>query len=190
MSSLMVHLLAAKKYKTDPSVLFCVGNVAPDCVQEWKAKDRTHLRDREDREEALAALARSTDMSNDFLHGNILHLYLDWIWDRDFLVPYKKNYTGENWFIDYRNEISKASSWLFHHKTWSADVWNSMLECPAEQYDLNPMFPCEDILGMMTRNGKWHRDNILEASQAFPPDTVEAFTDEIASGFPKWIRQI
>lgn len=97
----MVHLLMARKVNPKDSILFYIGNIAPDAVTNWKEKDVTHFRNLPDRSEALATLARQTSPSDDFAEGVLLHLYMDWRWDTLVRHEFIKA-TGSDWFTKYR----------------------------------------------------------------------------------------
>jgi hypothetical protein len=110
----MIHLQTAHLLRGGRSILFCLGAVAPDAIEDWRAKDPTHLRDVPDREAALAEIARQTDPDDDFAEGALLHLYADRLWDEDQLARHWASMGGRpiggDWVPAYRNEISAASS--------------------------------------------------------------------------------
>ena len=127
MPSMMVHLLTATKVCPDAPALFWLGNVAPDAIGSREEKDKSHFRTIPNRIDALRDLALSISGENPFSEGVLLHLYLDLRWDIEAYQNFAVAYTGEDWFRAYRNEIALASAWLFHHATWSMEVWQEML---------------------------------------------------------------
>jgi len=183
MPGLMVHLLTARKFSSNPSVAFMVGNVAPDSVHGWKEKDESHFRDRPDRLSALRELATSADISSDFSKGVILHLFLDYYWDINPRDTFIKNYTGEDWFPAYRNEIALSSAWLYHNKSWSTAVWDEMAAYPVEKYDDVHRLVRKDVFDLIQWNRDWHIGNNIGPSIAFSPEFIEEFTDRVASDF-------
>ena len=116
----MIHLLVANKFNTSGSALFYLGNIAPDAVVDWHDKDVSHFRDMEDRQPALLSLAKET--TGDFAEGVLLHLYCDWKWDTGIRQKYIGE-TGDDWFVLYRNELSLAGSYAFHHTEWAKRLW-------------------------------------------------------------------
>jgi len=185
MSASMIHLLVAHKVKPDGSILFYLGNLAPDAVANWKVKDITHFRNIPDRSEALAALARQTSPTDDFAEGILLHLYTDWRWDilaRDEFIKI----IGSDWFKKYREEISFTGSFAFHSTDWAKDMWNAMELYDASEYGKIPGATAEELKDFIRRNNKWHHDNNLDPSTAFPPEFVDEFIRKTADEYTRW----
>ena len=183
----MIHLFAAKKVHPDGSTLFYIGNLAPDAVIDWHDKDIVHFRNVEDRQSALISLAKDT--SGDFAEGILLHLYLDWKWDEIVRQKYIEK-TGDDWFIPYRNELSLAGSYAFHNTGWAKQLWIDMGAFDINSYGITPCASADDVKNFISRNNKWHNDNITEPSPAFPPDLIDEFTSHIAKEFIDWRLQI
>ena len=183
----MIHLTAARAYDANAPVEFYIGNLAPDCINEWKKKDRLHLRDRPDRSEALYAYARGIDLSNVYLKGIVFHLYLDLLWDEAPMRRHNEQYTGENWISDYRREIGLTSSWLYHHQPWSEDLWKAMEHCPVSRYDCHPDYPSGLVSELIRRNGRFHRETFSQPSEVFPPDFSIHFAEESAHSFHRFL---
>lgn len=190
MPSSMIHLLTAHKYHPEASVLFRIGNIAPDSVSEREEKDKTHLRNRPDRLNALRELALTMDLSDDFSKGILLHLFLDYYWDSSPMRNFIENHKDGNWFFDYRNEIGIASAWLFHHIGWSRRAWDEMAACPMSAYGHVQWIVKEDVADFIDRNNKWHAENDIGPSSAFTPDFIEEFTDKVAAEFKNWLKDI
>ena len=190
MPSCMIHLYAAHLLREGRGVLFCVGAVAPDAIEDWRAKDRTHLRGVPDRAAALMAIARETDPRDDFAEGALLHLYADWRWDRDQLARYWASLGGRpeggDWVPYYRNEISLASAWIYHHSPWALPLWAELLAVPPEQYGPLPGMKREDIRAYLTRNFQWHEEHPGPPSALYPPEEAEAFVSETVKGYQAW----
>jgi hypothetical protein len=185
----MIHLLAAYKYNPEANVEFWIGNVAPDSVSEWKAKDTTHFRDREDRKEAIKKLAATMDLKHEINQGILLHLFLDFYWDSDPMSNFKKGYENNDWFKPYRNEIALAGAWLYHNTPWSKVMWQYMIECPEDVYENIPGTHKEEVIDFLIRNGKWHSENNIGPSTVFTPSFVEEFTDKVVLEFKEWLKQ-
>lgn len=185
MSGLMIHLMMAYKMNPNGSALYYVGNVAPDAVSDWKNKDITHFRNLEDRREALSHLASQSDPSNEFAEGILMHLFLDWKWDikaRDLFISKTKT----DWFPKYREEISKASSYAFHHTRWAKEIWDMMESCDPAEYSAIPGATAQECKDLIVKNYKWHRENKTRRSRAFPPKFIKSFIDKTIEEYTEW----
>jgi hypothetical protein len=185
MPSSMIHLLTAYKYNPNASVLFWIGNIAPDSVSDWKEKDKTHFRDKSYRLNALREFAFTMNLSDDFSKGILIHLLLDYYWDSYPMHYFIENYKEGNWFPNYRHEIALAGGWLFHHTEWSKTVWDEMIT-----YDNIHGIVKEDVVDFIKRNRKWHIENNIGPSSAFTPDFIEEFTSKVAVDLKSWIENI
>lgn len=190
MPSMMIHLLTARKVYKDATSLFWIGNVAPDAVNTREEKDITHFRTAENREEELYKLANKTVLNHSFEEGVLLHLYLDWWWDRQVFNRFTETYTGDDWFQTYRHEIAVASSWLFHNTDWSKPVWDSILNCSSEKYGNTPGVKADDLTAFLNRNYKWHSENNIGSSDIYTPDFIDEFTDMVSSEYSIFIKNV
>jgi len=190
----MIHLLTAHIAAPGADALFYIGAVAPDALDDWRVKDRTHLRDKPDRAAALAELARETAPGEGFREGALLHLYADWLWDESCLRRWLESCGGRlgesDWVAAYRREISLASGWVYHHGGWCRPLWEEMLAVPQEAYGALPMVSPEDIRDYLTRNHAWHEANPGPASAFYPPGEVETFAAGAAAAYSRWRREI
>ena len=190
MASCMIHLLTAHLLSPDRGPLFYIGAVAPDALDDWRAKDRTHLRDQPDRAAALARLAAETAPGEGFHEGALLHLYTDWLWDAAQLRRWLDSSGGRlgesGWVPAYRREISLASGWIYHHGGWCRPLWEGMLAVPPGQYGALPVISPEDIRGYLTHNFAWHEGNPGPASAFYPPEEMEAFAQGAAAAYALW----
>ena len=194
--SCMIHLHTAQLLRGSRGILFCLGAVAPDAIEDWRVKDRTHLRDVPDREAALVSLARETDPDDDFAEGALMHLYTDWLWDEDQLARYWAAMgggasrggrpEGGAWVPAYRNEISLASGWIYHHNFWARPLWEELLAVPPEQYSSLPGMEKRDIRDYLTRNFRWHEEHPGPPSVLYPPEEAQAFVRAAVEGYTKW----
>ena len=185
MPSSMIHLLTARKVRVDAPALFLLGNIAPDAVGARDIKDKNHLRTETDRESALRALAQCTDRADPFAEGVLLHLFLDYHWDRGPLTDFIHSY-GEGWFLPYRNEISLAGAWLYHHSAWSERAWLDMRACEAQRQCECRGARADEIAGFLERNHRWHAANNIGPSPFYPPAFVESFTGRAAENYRVW----
>ena len=189
MPSSMIHLHIARLVNDTRSPLYFVGSLAPDAL-DTREKDHTHLRDRPDRAEALAALARATNPADDFAEGVLLHLYADWRWDVTHLrrwLDTVEDKTDFTWVKGYRREIALASAWLYWNKAWAPPLWQAMEQVPARKYGALELIAPEDITDYITGSHAW-----IETQQASPPsefytpDMAEDFARETASSYQSW----
>jgi hypothetical protein len=182
--------MTAYKYNPNSGGLFWIGNIAPDCISGWKEKDRLHLRDREDRLNALGEMALTADLHDDLSRGIILHLYLDYKWDiSSFKRYFEEHRDDDNWLLNYRNEISLASAWYYHHLEWSRQVWDDMMECTEFICDKNFGYSSKDITDYIHRVYKWHDENNIGPSSVYDPDFIEEFTDKAMTDFRNWLTE-
>ena len=181
----MIHLLLAHKINPKGSVLFYIGNLAPDSVTNWKEKDITHFRNLTDRSESLTSLAVQTSPSDDFNEGVMLHLYMDWRWDIEVRDEFIKK-VDSDWFTKYREELSLAGGYAFHHTNWARDLWNQMDNFDAAKYGAIPGATTEELKDFISRNNKWHNDNNTHHSTAFTPDFICEFINRLADEYTQW----
>jgi len=186
----MIHLHAAQLLRGGRGVLFCVGAVAPDAIDDWRMKDCTHLRDVPDRAAALLEIAKKTDPRDDFAEGAMLHLYADWLWDEGQLERYWDSLGGRpeggDWVPAYRREISLASAWIYHHSPWSRALWEELLSLPPERYGPLPGMEGSDIRAYLTRNFQWHEEHPGPPSALYPPEEAEAFILMTVESYQTW----
>jgi len=57
---------------------------------------------------------------------------------------------------------------------------------PTDSYGVTPRASVDDVKDFVSRNNKWHNDNVTEASPAFPPDLIDRFTTQTAKEFIEW----
>ena len=179
----MIHLIVANRVNPEGSALFYLGNIAPDAIVNWHDKDPAHLRDLENRQPALNALAKKT--VGDFAEGILLHLYCDWKWDLTIRQKYIDD-TGDDWFVTYRNQLGLAGSYAFHHIEWAKQIWLEMDALDTGSYGTTPFATVEDVKTFVSRNNKWHNDNITDPSPAFTPDVIDGFAAQIAREYMDW----
>lgn len=200
MPSALIHLKAGKyaaetlyknKGKT-PDICYYVGNVAPDSVSRPRElKDKMHLRiyPHNERVDHLAEMAHNVG-GDEYRLGALLHLWADLCWDEGPQSEHHNTYVGEDWFHDYRNEISLASSYIYHSEPWGKPMWQNMLASNLERDCVSlDAYTADDIRGYLERNGKWHDENVIGPSPAFPPEAVEKFCRECVDSFLKFYEK-
>lgn len=190
MSTLMVHILSAYKYKPDADIAFFVGNIAPDVIDNHIRKDHTHFRDRSDRFQALRELADRIDWNNDFEVGILLHLFLDYHWDKGPIHDHKAHYVGDNWFRDYRKEIGYVAVWHYHKEPWSALVWNKMREYRLPVEETICEIRKDELIPFISKHHQRYIETEPVPSNFFPPQMVEEFTDQVVLDFEIWRKEM
>ncbi|MDR3121928.1 MAG: hypothetical protein LBU58_11455 [Clostridiales bacterium] len=198
----MQHLLAARLYLAmdaqtgrpvrspvaawgaDPR--FWVGSIAPDAVSGWKEKDHSHFRDAEDRGAALAELSRATGFAEPFAEAVLLHLFVDWKWDRGPMQAFRDLRGDSDWFLPYRDEIRKLGVWLYHHTDWSHEVWDLMEQCRTCAYGRIEGATAQDIQNLVRRNRQWHIDNPLAEPGFYTPEATERFLTGVLEEYRGW----
>ena len=187
MPSSMPHLIVAKKINPHAGINFYIGNLAPDANRERKKKDKAHFENIPDIETALKEFALKAD--NDYLKGFLLHLYVDWKWKSTHLIDFI-NKTGDQWFPQYREEISKITSYAFHNTEWADDLYKQLENWDYTGFAETEFITKENITDSIRRNRKWQIENKLESSSAFPPALIEKFANDTADDFIKWFADL
>ncbi len=190
MPSAMIHLKTALEYNNDASLLFLIGNLAPDCLDIREIKDVTHFRISSDRCGDLRRLRDATDKNNPFDFGVLLHLFLDYKWDN-----VTENEFGNVFFADgtfafrfYREQITHATSYIYNHTGYSKRLWDALCSVPEGEYDAHPSFRANDIKRFLLYNAEWNEKNELSASEIFTPEYVDAFIKRSASEFSDFLE--
>ena len=190
MPSSMVHLMAAYEYRPDAPGEFWLGNIVPDCIDDWKEKDKFHFRDVPDRGQALNNFAESIRKDDLFSEGMLLHLFVDWKWDEDLRRQYISNYNSGDWFQPYRNEIGLLSARLYHDTHWSAKVWEDMLSCDIPRFIRDYKVISEDFsLSILQRANKYHVENPSAQSLFYSVEAIKEFTFKTAKDYQYWRGQ-
>ncbi|MDR1117478.1 MAG: hypothetical protein LBL09_04450 [Oscillospiraceae bacterium] len=184
MPSSMIHILLARKLKPDMPIPFMVGSLAPDAFNgTYLEKDKNHFRDLPDRLDALRGYAREADCKNEFFMGVLLHLYADYLWDREAVDLYKSGYNDNSWVASYRENILMTSNWLFHRFDWCDGLWRDMLSCPdGLLYEFRGISK-PDIRGYLERNYALLTREKLEPSKLYTPEYTFEFVERAGEGF-------
>ena len=167
--------------------MFWTGSIAPDLIGERVEKDKTHFRDKPDRQEALRELAGNMDLNNDFNKGILLHLITDYYWDIGAMQDFIENWWDGNWLVPHRQESALAGAWLWHPKSSGEKVWHEILECPISCCQDKHGICNGDLNAFINRSYKWHSESNIGPSTAFPPDFVEEFSSRVAAEFKQWL---
>jgi hypothetical protein len=184
MPGTMIHLFVAKKIRPRGSILFFLGNIAPDAVDGRYDKEITHFRNIKDRQPALIALVKKS--LDDFTEGVLLHLFVDWKWEIEIIQKHIKDINTHEGFIAYRDEMSLVSSYAFHNTHWAKQLWVDMDSFDVDSYGDTPGASASDVKKYLADRYKWHSENITEPSTTFPPSMLEEFASTYAEQYSKW----
>jgi hypothetical protein len=182
----MVHLMTAYEYRPNSPAEFWVGNLAPDCIEDWQERDTFHLRNVADKEQAFDDFAKTISSDNLFSEGMLLHLFVDWKWDGDLRQQYIKNFHADDWFQSYRNEIGLLSARLYHDTFWSVKIWDEMLNCDIAEYNKTKNIPSENTLSILNRANKYHIENPSVEPCFYAVETIIDFTKKTAKDYRQW----
>ena len=185
----MVHLMVAYQYNPASPSEFWVGNIAPDCIDDRKEKDKLHFRDTLDRNQALRKFERSIGKDDLFMEGMLLHLFVDWKWDEDLLQQYILNSNSDDWFNQYRNEIGILSARLYHDNLWSADVWKDILNCDIPKFNTTEI-SSEGVLTILQQVNRYHIKNPLAKPLFYSLELINKFTAKTAEDYKNWKNAI
>lgn len=183
MPGTMIHLMFAMKINSQGSDQFFLGNIAPDAVNDWKAKEKTHYRKLIDRDKALRKFEKG--VTDDFGVGMLLHLYLDYKWDTFMIKKYKEQ-SGQDWFHSYREELCIACSCFYHKYTWSGDIWSRIDSVPICNYKAVPSATDADLKDFVHRNYIWHDNTVYDITSIFTEDLVNKFLDRVKEEYLEW----
>ena len=190
MPSAMIHMLTARDYDPAGDDRFLLGSIAPDHAFDRKFKDAIHLRDREDRPSALAALRDRLDLTDGYALGWLLHLFTDLRWDDTYLRAYREAHEKEgDWFPGYHRELHSAGYALYHRYDWAEAACAAALRVDLATLppDL-PGTPEQIELFRSILMEKTRESDPAIASAAFPPEVVEPFAAETAADFRCWLE--
>lgn len=185
----MVHLMTAYEYRPDSPGEFWVGNIAPDCIDDWKEKDRLHFRDTLNREQALIEFAGTINKNDLFSEGMLLHLFVDWKWDESLRQQYIGN-SNNDWFQSYRNEIGLLSARLYHDNDWSVKIWEDMLSCNISEFNKIKQISSENIVSALQRVNKYHVENFSAQPLFYSVKAIKEFAEKTATDYQYWINKL
>ena len=191
MPATMMHLYAAKTLIPDGSDAFFLGSILPDCVDgDRELKDRLHFRDipKEDRLQSLVRFGNRLSLEKDFDFGVLFHFYLDYLWDNGPQSAHRKMHGPENWFRDYRIELSRAGSRAAQRAPWNREVWERLHHPEKSLYESILPLPEEDIHSFLEFNFHWHTEEALPESEIFTDDLVESFLQRGCKAYLVFLR--
>ena len=105
------------------------------------------------------------------------------------MAEHRNNYTGENWFNDYRWEIRYISKYMYKHIPWAKELWEDMNNADKNIYSTINYYPYESIKGYLTHNIKVHNEPPAIESKAFPNTLVLQFCKDTAIEFKNWLEK-
>lgn len=191
MPATMMHLYAAHLLDPAGSDSYFLGAILPDCVDAYREiKDRLHFRDvpPEQRLQSLIRFGQGLDLKKDFDFGALCHFYLDYLWDNGPQKAHRKMHGEENWFPDYRKELSRAGSRTAQRMPWSKELW-TRLHTPAPALYENTMdLPEEEIHKFLEFNFHWHTEEALPESEIFTDALVDSFIRRACTAFAVFLR--
>ena len=192
MPATMMHLYAGKQLLPQGSDSFFLGCILPDCVdahREWK--DHLHFRDvpPENRLENIVLFGKALQLNEDFDFGMLCHFYLDYLWDNGPQREHRLRHGEENWFCDYRRELSCAGSRVAQRMVWATPLWKRLENPCASDYEGTLSFPEDEIRAFLSFNARWHTQEVLPQSKEFTDDLVDDFIQGAVRDFLAFFRQ-
>jgi len=132
-------LFIAKKISPDANIGFYVGNLSPDGSIDEALKDKAHLYEFPDWEDALKSFMLNAD--TDYLKGMVLHMFADkkfhTFWNENTSMPYQEE---KEFWERYMDENRKINSYAFHNTEWAYSLFEKM-----EKWDFNGFVETEYI---------------------------------------------
>jgi len=188
MPTYFIHLSVAKKVNPNAGLDFFIGNLAPDSVS-GEDKAINHFRNKPDMELSLKKFAKTIDMTNDYLKGFLLHLFVDWKWDNSILADFAK-IEGDGWYKKYYYEGGLIESYGHHNSKWAYNLREQMNSCDNFNYVEAGSVTKEGVKAMFRHSSSWKIENEDEPSTAFPPQLIERFATDTADSFIKWLSDL
>lgn len=190
MPSSMTHLLCAKLLLPDAPTCFFVGCISPDCIDVREFKDRTHLRllPEEERPSALRGMARTLDMNDPYQYGVVYHLFADYTWDTGPQRFHREQYTGDDWFRDYRFAINECGREIYQRYDWAEPLWAQMASLDESQYASLPEYPADEIKRFILHGQKRAAEKLSHPSEFFTPELVDRYCADTAERFREFQR--
>ena len=191
MPATMMHLYAAHLLDPAGSDSYFLGAILPDCVDAYREiKDKLHFRDvpPEERLQSLIRFGKGLDLKRDFDFGALCHFYLDYLWDNGPQAAHRKSHGPENWFPDYRKELSRAGSRTAQRMPWSKELWSRLHKPEPALYENTMNLPEEEIHKFLEFNFHWHTEEALPESEVFTDEVVDHFTRRAVTAFTAFLR--
>jgi len=177
-----IHILIAKKVKPKASINFYVGNIAPDAIIIGDIKNKVHLDDAPNWEEALKEFALKAN--NDYLKGIVLHLFADKkfhaFWNEKTSLPWQN---GKEFWKKYMEENRKIDSYAYHNTEWVRNLYKDMENWDYNGFSKTDYITKDDVKLAIQDHRQWLMENKLDSSSFFPPSLVEKFVDSTAEDF-------
>jgi hypothetical protein len=114
-----------------------------------------------------------------------LHLFVDWKWDIELKDPFMVA-EGDGWFPKYRPELGLAGGYAFHHTAWSRKTWTAMDAVAISEYGAVDKASPVEIKNFVSFMNRWHNENNIGPSSAFPPERIEQFIDKTVRDYVDW----
>lgn len=190
MPATMMHLCAGRLLCPEGQDSFLLGCILPDCVDADRTrKDHLHFRDvpPEERLQSLVAFGTRLNLSRPFDFGVLFHFYLDYLWDNGPQKAHRTSYEGEQWFLDYRKELSRAGSRTAQRVSWNEEVWKRLARATPEDWENSLDLPEEDIRKFLAFNVRWHTEERLPESEVFTDGVVDSFLKRACRAYGQFL---
>jgi len=186
MPSSVIHLLVAKKINPIADIAFYIGNIAPDAVSDEQKKNIIHLRNVPDREIALKDYILKVNNKNEYIKGIILHLFVDWKWDKLIIPDFEKEH-GKN---KYGQAMITATLDAFHNTEWSYQLWEQMELCENYDFIETEYILKNEIRSFINNRRKWQMENKALSASIFTPSIIDKFVNDTVNDFNNWTSNI
>jgi len=184
-----IHMLIAKKVKPKAGIDFYVGNIAPDAITTGEIKNKVHLYDTPDWEDALRKFALKAN--NDYLLGMVLHLFADKkfhaFWNENTSFPWQE---GKEFWGKYMEYSRQVDSYAYHNTEWAYSLYKEMENWDYYGFSKTDFITKDDIKLAIQEHRQWLIENKLDSPSVFPPSLVEKFVDSMAEDFIKWFNDL
>ena len=94
----------------------------------------------------------------------------------------------ENWFKDYRKELSRAGSRTAQRMPWSKPLWQRLHTPDPALYENTMELPEEEIHKFLEFNFHWHTEEALPESEIFTDELVDSFIKRACTAFAVFLR--
>ena len=184
-----IHMLIAKKVNPNADIDFYVGNLAPDAITAGEIKNKVHLYDASDWEDALRKFAFKAN--NDYLKGMVLHLFADRkfhvFWNENTNFPWQES---KEFWEKYREYNRQIDSYAYHNTEWAYSLYEEMENWDYSGFSKTDFITRDDLKSAIMEHRQWLIENKFDLPSVFPPSFVEKFVDSSAEDFNRWFSNL